>query len=157
MRCFLDEQERRIAIVGSREGINRERVQEFVGMLDPTTTVVISGGARGVDSWAVEAAKERDIRVRVYPAHWKVHAECNCRNKSGGSICKYAGFRRNKVMIDAADDVVAFWDGKSSGTAHSIEYAIEQRKPVAIFSPHGNLVRFIDDDGTVWEQNEREN
>lgn len=131
--------DRYIAIVGSREGINRVRVEEFVDRLNPHRTIVVSGGAKGVDSWAVARAKELGIRTRVFPAQWEKHG-------------KQAGFIRNKLIVQHSQDVVAFWDGKSKGTEHTIEYAIEMRKPVAIFSPHGNLVRWVDENGIIWEQ-----
>jgi len=39
---------------------------------------------------------------------------------------------RNYQIVDAAEQVVAFWDGKSRGTAHSLEYARKKGKPVRI-------------------------
>ena len=36
---------------------------------------------------------------------------------------KVAGFRRNLLIIAGADKIVAFWDGKSRGTKHSIDIA----------------------------------
>lgn len=132
--------DRTIAIVGSRKGINRERVLEFVDHLTEQY-IVISGGASGVDTWAIERAKERGLRTRVYPADWKKHG-------------RGAGFHRNKVMVNLADEVAAFWDGESRGTAHTIKTAIEMRRPIVVFSPHGNVIRFVDEDGTVYEHSD---
>ena len=55
-----------------------------------------------------------------------------------------AAYTRNKTIIDNSDKVVAFWDGKSRGTAHSIGYSIEKRIPGQIITQPGassSLVR----------------
>lgn len=121
---------RRIAIVGSREGVSREAVDEFVSKLPTLGTVIVSGGAAGADTYAAEAAEARGIRVVIIRPNWK---------KYGRS----AGFRRNKEIVLAADDVVAFWDGISKGTANTLKHAIELRRPLAVFSPWGQLIRFV--------------
>jgi len=48
---------------------------------------------------------------------------------------------------------VAFWNGQSKGTEHTIGLAIEKRKPVAVFNSLGTLIRFIDEEGTVFAPN----
>ena len=108
----------RIAIVGSREFPEMDMVREFVAAL-PSDAVVISGGARGVDSVAEEAAGTRGLETVIFPAEWDRHG-------------KKAGFLRNKDIVAAADKVVAFWDGKSKGTAHTIRLAQEAGKTVEI-------------------------
>ena len=108
----------KVAIVGSRNFADRCAVELFVSRLSPDDEVV-SGGARGVDTWAVEYAKSLGLRTVIFPANW---------NANGLS----AGFIRNKLIINAADRVVAFWDGKSKGTAHSIELAKRANKPLTV-------------------------
>jgi len=39
---------------------------------------------------------------------------------------------RNKQIVDAADEVIAFWDGKSSGTKSTIDFAQEKGIPTHI-------------------------
>jgi len=39
---------------------------------------------------------------------------------------------RNKVIVDYADKIIAFWDGKSKGTLSVIEYAKKTGKPCEI-------------------------
>lgn len=107
-----------IAIVGSREFTRLELVGKYVATLDEGTTVV-SGGARGVDRYAVDAAKKRGLKTIVFPADWDTHG-------------KAAGMIRNKQIVDAADKVVAFWDGASRGTMHSVNYAKSKGKPVLV-------------------------
>ena len=100
---------KRLAIVGSRGFANLDLVEELVSRLKTTTTVV-SGGARGVDTEAVRTAKARGLNTEVFEADW---------DKFG----KSAGFRRNEAMLSTVDGDAAFWDGTSRGTKHAIEYA----------------------------------
>ena len=76
----------------------------------PLIGTVISGHARGVDLAGEQWALERGIPVECYPAEW---------DKYG----KSAGYRRNEVMADRAEALVAIWDGESRGTGHMIEVA----------------------------------
>lgn len=46
---------------------------------------------------------------------------------------KSAGFKRNVHIIDDSDEVIAFWDGKSRGTRHSINLAKTAKKPVHVY------------------------
>lgn len=123
-------EQRKIAVVGSRDGINPEAVYDFIDKLDPLTNVVVSGGARGVDTYAAERANERGIRVIEIRPNW---------NKYG----RGAGFLRNKEIVKASDDVVAFWNGQSRGTEHTIEQAVKLGRSVAIFGVDGKLIRYI--------------
>jgi len=80
---------------------------------------LIAGGARGIDTIAEKWAKRHNIKTEIYKAEW---------DKYG----KSAGMKRNKIMVDKADFVLAFWDGKSHGTLNSIEYAKQKNIPTII-------------------------
>lgn len=80
---------------------------------------VISGHASGADSLGERYATERGLRCDAHPAAW---------NKYG----KAAGYIRNREMADAADALIAFWDGSSRGTAHMISYAKAKGLKVAV-------------------------
>lgn len=108
----------KIAIIGSRNYPNQRQVVRYVKAL-PSGCIVISGGARGVDSWAEEAAKARGLETIVFLPEW---------DKYG----KSAGFRRNADIVTTADRVVAFTTG-SAGTEHSIMLAKRYGKPIEIF------------------------
>jgi len=108
----------KVAIVGSREFARMERVNECVALL-PSDSVVISGNARGVDRAAEEAARQRGLKVISLPAQW---------DKYG----KSAGYRRNADIVKLADRVIAFWDGISKGTLHTINLAKQKGIPVEI-------------------------
>ena len=44
---------------------------------------------------------------------------------------------RNQQIVDSADRVVAFWDGKSRGTADTLRRAHAAGKPILIIGPTG--------------------
>lgn len=74
---------------------------------------IVSGGANGADHIGEEIAKKHDIPVKVFPANW-------------GRYGKSAGYRRNVEMANYADSLIAFWDGKSKGTKHMIDIALDR-------------------------------
>jgi Predicted Rossmann fold nucleotide-binding protein involved in DNA uptake len=112
----------RIAIIGSRDYIDLERVRNYVNSL-PEDTIIVSGGARGVDSAAESAARARGLQTIIFPADWEAHG-------------KGAGFIRNADIVANADMIVAFWLGKSKGTLDTVQKACRQGKMV-IINPDG--------------------
>lgn len=112
----------RVLISGSRDYPRKDQVRRFVALMRPLDTVIV-GGARGVDTWAQEAAEERpDLGIEIHPADWEVYG-------------RRAGAVRNAAMVDRADLVVAFWDGKSRGTKNTIDFARNMMKPYAVVFP----------------------
>lgn len=87
--------------------------------VDPYDTTIISGGARGADSLANEYAHSRGLELIECPADWERYG-------------KSAGYRRNADMVKQADVVVAFWDGESKGTKHSIDLTLAAGKPLLV-------------------------
>ena len=110
-----------LAIIGSRTFTDYDRLVTICDSLE--ITGIVSGGARGADSLAEKYAKERNIPLTVIPADWE---------KYGRS----AGFIRNTYIVEKADEVLAFWDGKSPGTKHSIELAKKLGKKTNIQYVH---------------------
>ena len=117
----------KIAIVGSRDYPRLNAVAAFVAVL-PEDTEIVSGGARGVDQAAADAARRSKKLLYVFEADWKAHG-------------KRAGFLRNQEIVDYSDKVVAFWDGKSRGTLDTITKARAAGKPVTVFGPDGQSLR----------------
>lgn len=105
----VDNAPHKVAIVGSRDFPRPDWVKSYVARM-PDGWTVVSGGARGVDTWAEDAARARGLAVEVFPANWERHG-------------KAAGPLRNRQIVDAADWVVAFWDGRSRGTASTMALA----------------------------------
>jgi predicted Rossmann fold nucleotide-binding protein DprA/Smf involved in DNA uptake len=113
----------KILIAGSRDYPRLDFVRDMVKSFDPDTTV-ITGGARGVDKAAEEAAIARGLRVETYRPRW-------------GAQGRGAGIIRNRLMVNACDQVVAFWDGKSAGTKSTIEFAKATGKPLVVYMLDG--------------------
>lgn len=113
-----------IAIVGSRDYPAPEKVRSYVGGLSvqPSPPTIVSGGARGVDSLAEEVAEEYGMETLIFPADWERHG-------------KSAGFIRNREIVKAADLVVAFWNGSSRGTRHTLKLAHKFRVDTEIIYP----------------------
>lgn len=102
----------RCIIAGSRSGFRYREVERAVresGMWD-RIRVVLSGGADGVDyfgeRWAEQNAREIE-HYRVTEDEWRRHG-------------KAAGPMRNRRMAEAADALIAVWDGESRGTKNMI-------------------------------------
>lgn len=77
---------------------------------DLTDLTIVSGGARGADRLAEELARQLGVPNIVVNADW---------DKWG----KSAGYKRNIEMLYISDAVLAFWDGESKGTKHTIDNA----------------------------------
>ena len=109
---------KKIAIIGSRKFHNLTAVKELVNAL-PIDTIVVSGGALGVDQVAETAALERQMQVKIFLPDWKTFG-------------LRAGAIRNAQIVEEADEVIAFWDEKSKGTAITIDLARKAGKIVKI-------------------------
>jgi hypothetical protein len=112
----------KVAIVGSRHFPELERVRDFVSAL-PLGATVVTGGASGVDAAAGEAARSRQLGLIKLPPRFE---ESNDPTASA---------RRNQELVDAAEVVVAFWDGQSAGTRKTVERALESGREVHVFLP----------------------
>lgn len=95
-------------IAGSRSLILEDSDYEYLDTLN--ITEVVCGGAKGIDTSGRDYAELRKIPIKVFAANWK---------KLGRS----AGFIRNVEMAVYAEQLVAYWDGISKGTAHMINEA----------------------------------
>ena len=116
----------RVAIIGSTSIFNPTAIENFVAAL-PDDTVVVSGAAPGVDSLAESAAARHGLETLIFHADWK---------KLGRS----AGPLRNEQIVDNADRVVAFWNGKSRGTLNSLVMAYLANLPIEIFGEKGERI-----------------
>lgn len=101
----------KVIIAGSRSFHDYPRLKSHMDALAAQEDIeeVVCGGARGADILGKKWAMERGIRVKMFIPDWDGYG-------------KAAGIIRNTEMGNYADYLVAFWDGKSTGTAHMIQY-----------------------------------
>lgn len=131
----------RVAIVGSVNYPCQGLVQAYVAAL-PADAVVVSGGARGVDTYAEEAAKARGLKTLIFHADWK-------------KLGRRAGPIRNGQIVAHPDRVVAFWNGSSRGTLSTLVQAHRADLPIEVYDPNGEALdldyalNVADDQGVV--------
>lgn len=101
----------KIAIIGSR---NISQVD--IGLYLPDgCTEIVSCGAVGIDTCAKAYADAHGIPCTVFLPEYKQYGRA-------------APIVRNKQIVDYADEVIAFWDGKSRGTYSVIQYCQKSQK-----------------------------
>ena len=115
----------KILVCGSRTWVETEKIRNrlmnlFLDAPAGSRFKVIHGGAAGADALAGHEALRLGMRTRSFPADWKRYG-------------KRAGIVRNLQMLDENPDLVlAFWDGSSIGTKHTIDEAKKRRISVEI-------------------------
>ena len=105
----------KVAIIGSRN----LRVINLEDYIPQEATEIVSGGARGIDTCAREYAKAHSLKLTEFLPEYSKYG-------------KAAPLKRNIQIINYADEVVAFWDGKSAGTKHVISNCKKQNKKVTV-------------------------
>lgn len=108
----------KVAVIGSR-GLSVPNIGEY---LPENTDEIISGGARGVDSSAREYALSHGIKLTEFLPEYKKYG-------------KSAPLKRNITIIENADIVLAFWDGRSKGTKFVIENCRKMNAKVKVYMP----------------------
>lgn len=115
----------RVLVTGSREWSDPNAARKMIAdrLFDlPVDSVVVHGAARGADRFAHQEAQKLGLLVEPHPADWERYG-------------KSAGFRRNAEMVSLGADIcLAFWNGKSNGTKHTIELAEKAGIPVEVIS-----------------------
>ena len=92
-----------------------ENIGEYIGDCDE----IVSGGARGVDSCAAEYARNNGIKLTEFLPKYRLYGHA-------------APIIRNREIVDYADRIVVFWNGRSKGTLSVIEYAKKSNKDCKI-------------------------
>lgn len=141
----------RIGVVGSRDFVALHKVDEYLSALRASAMgndepeAVVSGGARGVDQRAEDWAMRKGVVLvsfRPKPAtthafHIERWTYTPSPEGPGPEIVRLPGlyptfraaaFVRNGFIVEFSDQVAAFWDGHSKGTADSISKARAEDK-----------------------------
>ena len=109
-----------LGVVGSREEISENIVRASLNMMKSKIDKVITGGARGVDTYAINWCKENNI-------HYEVIRPIN-------ETIKINYLYRNIEIITMCDRLLIFWNGKSKGTEFVINYAEKRNKLFKVVS-----------------------
>lgn len=120
-----------LAIVGSRTFNDYAYLCSILEWY--TIRSIVSGGAKGADSLAKRYANEHNLTILEFIPDW---------NKLG----KSAGYKRNEQIVNACDEVIAFWDGQSKGTAHTIKIAQDRGIPVSVYWPQKQVTATFPED-----------
>jgi len=107
-----------VAVVGSRSFGDYDLLRNTLDAI-PDKTEIVSGGAIGADELGERYAREHNIPITIFLPDWKKY------RRAAGPI-------RNRLIVDAADHVIAFWDGESRGTLSGINLAKAARKKLTI-------------------------
>jgi hypothetical protein len=143
-----------VAVVGSRKGVEEERVRGWMRTLHAAEPedVIVSGGAEGVDTWAesewlslggkVVSFRPVQLRLERGEAIWGVqrwdlgievptvatlHGHMEWKTKDG------ALWYRNLLIAEVADKGVAFHYKNSPGTSHAIDAFASENKKLYVF------------------------
>jgi hypothetical protein len=135
----------KVGIFGSRDGVPQEVVAQYLAPRFNPSIILVSGGARGVDSFAEQAWQSLggniiSLRpVRLDPDRWAVerwetkeqrvyiplgHPEWADFNS--------AAFYRDMLIAEESDRGVAFRHNYSRGTGHTITFFETLGKPCAV-------------------------
>lgn len=119
---FPIRQSSRVVICGSRDWPAPWFVDQKIIELVPRGSLIITGGARGVDERAHQAAVRLRYPTKVMRADWDRYG-------------KRAGYLRNIAMLDEGPSMVlAFHTHGSKGTAHTIREAYKRGITTHVFT-----------------------
>lgn len=105
----------KVAVIGSRD----LKIDNLAQFLPSDTTEIVSGGAKGVDSCARDYALKNNIKLKEFLPKYD-------------SYGRVAPLKRNIEIIEYADYVLAFWNGKSRGTYFVIKECAKRGRKCAV-------------------------
>ncbi len=110
----------KVAVIGSRN----LSVPDLTPYLPEGTTEIVSGGAKGIDTCARDYALAHALRLTEFLPDYTRYG-------------RGAPLRRNISIIEYADCVLAFWDGRSRGTQYVIDQCTKRGIPCTIIISDG--------------------
>lgn len=105
----------KLAVIGSRN-FPTIRLADYI---PSHVTEIVSGGARGIDREAKAFAAENHIPLREFLPDYRKYG-------------RGAPLKRNEEIAAYADEALAFWDGQSRGTAHTVSLFKSLGKKVTV-------------------------
>ena len=109
----------KLAVVGSRTFNDYALAVSIINKIakenDYEYVEIISGGAKGADTFGEQYANINKIPTKIFYPDWKKYG-------------KKAGFLRNVDIIRNCDICICFWDGQSHGAKHDIDLCKEYNK-----------------------------
>ena len=105
----------KLMIAGSRE-IDSIDISKYI---PKNTTIILSGGAKGVDLLAENYADKHNLSKIILRPQYSLYG-------------KAAPLKRNEELVAISDKILVFWNGVSKGTKHTINYAKKLNKDLEI-------------------------
>lgn len=106
----------KVAVIGSRT----LKVTDLERYLPTDVREIVSGGARGIDRCAREYALKNHLKLTEFLPRYDLYGTS-------------APLKRNLQIIDYADEVLAFWNGRSRGTKFVIDNCKKRGKKIRVF------------------------
>ena len=106
----------KLAIIGSRTLV----VDNLDSYLPENITEIVSGGAKGIDQCARKYALSNNIPLKEFLPDYSKYG-------------RTAPLKRNLQIVEYADEVLAFWDGHSTGTIYTLKEAHRQQKRIHVY------------------------
>lgn len=107
----------KLLVAGSRS----IKEYDLQGLVPEGVTLIITGGASGIDEIAEEYADKKRISKLVLRPRYDLYG-------------KAAPLKRNEEMVEICDMALVIWDGKSRGAKYTIECAKRMGKTVKVIT-----------------------
>lgn len=110
----------KVAIIGSRDFKNKNMIENTLQsfLRENDIRCIISGGAKGADTMGVQWANRNNIPTIVFYPDFKKR--------------KRAYHFRNRQIVKECDVLIAFWNGSSTGTKYTIDFARAMEREVIV-------------------------
>jgi predicted Rossmann fold nucleotide-binding protein DprA/Smf involved in DNA uptake len=130
----------KVAIIGSRnfnDNVIFNYIVNSIFLKIGFPKKIISGGARGADSFAKEFALENNYEFAEFLPDFL--------NFPPGTRNFEAPHARNSKIAESCDYIIAFWDMKSSGTKDTIDKSISMGKKIYVYDFVNKFIYNIED------------
>lgn len=107
-----------LAVIGSRTFANFKMLEKVLAEYIGCVSKLVSGGADGADKMGARWARKKGIETEIFEPNHKKY--------------KHAYHHRNRLIAESCTLLIAFWDGRSTGTKYTIEYARRLGREVRI-------------------------